>query len=328
MHALVVIAGFMPTLELRVEKIDAITPRIRRLVLATVDGSAVPSYEPGAHLELHVPDEDGAVRLHRAYSLVTPADGGSRCEIAVQREDGGDGGSRWVHGLLEGARVKASTPRNLFPLVPSAQDHLLLAAGIGITPILCMARALRNAQARFTLHYAARSPQEAAYCEEVASMPGARCWFDGGDPQQGLPLGEAIGAADAHRHLYVCGPKGFIAAALAAALALGWDESTLHCELFAGSLEAAGDRAFSVDLAVSGRTLDVPAGTTVLEAMEAAGLDSMFDCRRGDCGVCVVKVLGGEPDHRDMCLSPRDRQSGSFCACVSRARSDRLVLEI
>lgn len=318
----------MSTLELRVERIDQLAPRIRRLQLVAADGGALPGYDPGAHIELHVPGATDGIVLHRAYSLVAPA-AGDRCyEIAVQFEEQGSGGSRWVHALGPGDRLLASTPRNHFPLAQDAASHVLLAAGIGITPILCMARALAQQGAVSALHYAARSPAQAAYCAEVEALPNARCWFDGGDPARGMPLAEVIGAPVEGRHLYVCGPKGFIGAVLDAARAAGWDEACLHCELFAGTLDAAGDRPFSVELRRSGITLEVPVGRTVMDAMEAAGLDTMFDCRRGECGICVAQVLEGDVDHRDICLSARERDAGGFCTCVSRARSARLVLEL
>lgn len=194
----------MTALSLRVDRIDALTPQIRRLVLRTTDGSALPAYAPGAHVELHVP---GPRPLRRAYSLVTPCDGGDRLEIAVQLEAEGSGGSRWVHGLAEGEVIGASAPKNLFPLIDAAESHLLLAGGIGITPILCMARALAAAGQRYALHYAARERDRAAYCAEVEALEHARCWFDGGAPARGMPLAEVIGAPAAGRHLYVCGPK-------------------------------------------------------------------------------------------------------------------------
>lgn len=315
----------MTALSLRVDRIDALTPQIRRLVLRTTDGSALPAYAPGAHVELHVP---GPRPLRRAYSLVTPCDGGDRIEIAVQLEAEGSGGSRWVHGLAEGEVIDASAPKNLFPLIDAAESHLLLAGGIGITPILCMARALAAAGQRYALHYAARERDRAAYCAEVEALEHARCWFDGGDPARGMPLAEVIGAPAAGRHLYVCGPKGFIAAVLDTGRRLGWADANLHCELFTGALDEAGDRPFTVELATSGITLDVPVGKTVMDVMEDAGLDPMFDCRRGECGLCTARVLDGEADHRDICLSARERAEGGFCTCVSRARSARLVLEL
>ncbi|ANQ84289.1 vanillate O-demethylase oxidoreductase [Azoarcus olearius] len=315
----------MTALSMRVAQIDALTPLIRRLILRTADGSAIPAYTAGAHVELHVPGERP---LRRAYSLVTPADGGDRVEIAVQLEAQGSGGSRWVHSLSEGETITVSPPKNLFPLEEAAEEYLLLAGGIGITPILCMARTLAAAGKRYALHYAARDPERAAYCAEVEALEHARCWFDGGDPARGMPLAEVIGAPAAGRHLYVCGPKGFIAAVLDTGRKLGWADANLHCELFTGALDEAGDRPFTVELTTSGITLEVPVGKTVMDVMEEAGLDPMFDCRRGECGICTAKVVAGEADHRDICLSARERSEGGFCTCVSRARSERLVLEL
>ncbi|QQX88993.1 oxidoreductase [Cupriavidus necator] len=316
------------TIALRVERIDPITPRVRRMLLVSDSGAPLPMYEPGAHIELHVPASGRAPAMRRAYSLVRPADGGRHYEIAVQLEEQGSGGSRWVHQLREGQRLTASGPRNEFPLRGAAQRPLLLAGGIGITPILSMALHLQQQGQAFDMHFVAREASQAAYAAEVHALPNARCWFDGGDPSQGIALTEVIGAPTPGRHLHVCGPKGFIAAVLETANQLGWAAEALHCELFTGALASAEDRPFTVELSASGMKVDVAVGQTVLEAMEAAGLDPLFDCRRGDCGICVAKVLGGEADHRDICLSARERESGSFCICVSRARSDQLVLDL
>lgn len=317
----------MSNLAMQVEQTEALTPRIRRLVLSSVDGAPVPAYTAGAHIELHVPADGARRAMRRAYSLVTPADGGSRYEIAVQLEPEGTGGSRWVHTLQCGDRLTVSTPKNHFPLADRAEQHLLLAGGIGVTPILCMARTLQQAGHCFELHYAARERALAAYRDAIDGL-GGRCWFDGGDPRRGMPLDATIAAPAARRHLYVCGPKSFIAAVLESARRLGWAEDQLHCELFSGALDVQGDQPFTVELSQSGVTLEVPVGKTVMDVMEDKGLETLFDCRRGECGVCVAKVLTGEADHRDICLSPRERESGSFCTCVSRARSARLVLDL
>lgn len=317
----------MPTLEMVVAQTQPLTTRIRRLRLARADGAPVPAYTAGAHIELHVPTPPPQAPLHRAYSLVAPADGGHHYEIAVQLEPEGSGGSRWVHQLQAGQRVTVTPPRNQFELDPQATSCLLLAGGIGITPLLCMARELQQQQRSFEFHYAARDREGAAYCDEVEAL-GGRCWFDGGDPSQGMPLGPLTARPAPGQHLYVCGPKPFIAAALEHARTQGWPEAQLHNELFSGALPAAGEQAFTVELRLSGRTLDVLAGQSVMDAMEAAGLDPLFDCRRGECGVCVTQVLQGEPEHRDICLSERERAAGRFCTCVSRARSGLLVLEL
>jgi vanillate O-demethylase ferredoxin subunit len=318
----------MTSLELRVARIDQLTPRIRRLILATVDGLPVPHHDAGAHIELCVPASADTPVLHRAYSLAAPADGGDCYEIAVQLEESGTGGSRWAHGLEVGAVVTASAPVNAFPLSDTASAHLLLAGGIGITPILCMARSLHRAGTPFELHYAARSSDTAAYCAEVEALPGSRCWFDGGDPLRGMPLPGVIGPPVEGRHLYVCGPKGFIGAVLDTARKQGWDEAALHCELFSGALDGKGDKPFTVALSRSGLSFEVAVGKTVMDVMEEAGLEPMFDCRRGECGICVTQVIEGEADHRDLCLSARERDAGGFCTCVSRARTEHLVLDL
>uniref|UniRef100_UPI003F497B3F flavin reductase family protein n=1 Tax=Cupriavidus yeoncheonensis TaxID=1462994 RepID=UPI003F497B3F len=191
-----------------------------------------------------------------------------------------------------------------------------------------MALSLKNKGAEFDLHYVARDATQAAYAAEMQYLPNATCWFDDGDPARGIPLDVVIGKPIPGRHLHVCGPKGFIAAVLDTARKHGWDEMSLHCELFTGSLTAEGDRPFAVELSESGVVLEVSVGQSVMEAMEAAGLDPIFDCRRGDCGICVAKVLSGTADHRDVCLSTRERDAGSFCICVSRAKSERLVLDL
>ena len=316
------------TIALKVERVDAITPRINRLVLSGAGVSRL-SYEAGAHIELHVPLANAAgAKLHRAYSLVRPSCGEGTLEIAVQLEEQSSGGSKWVHQLKAGDGLTATAPGNHFPLHGAETRPLLIAAGIGITPILCMALSLKDRGLPFDMHYVARDAEQAAYAQEVDALPGARCWFDGGDPARRVALSEVIGAPVAGRHLHVCGPKGFIEATLATARELGWPEEQLQCELFVGSLQGASDKSFTVELKTSGITLDVPANKTVMDVMEEAGLDPMFDCRRGDCGICVAKVLQGEADHRDICLSAKDHQSGSFCICVSRARSEHLVLDL
>jgi vanillate O-demethylase ferredoxin subunit len=316
----------MTTLRMRVARIDALTPAIRRLLLVPADGAPLPAFSAGAHIGLHVPIDGRTQR--RAYSLVNAPDHTNHYEIAVQLEAASSGGSRWVHALESGAELEISLPRNDFPLDPSTQDALLIAGGIGITPILAMARALDAAGTAYTLHYAAREAASMAYRDDVLAMPAATCWLDGGDPRNGIPLATTIGAPNAGRHLYVCGPRPLIDAVLAQANALGWPAAQVHSELFTADQDNTGDTAFEVVLKTSNLTLNVPAGTTVLDAMIDAGLDPLFDCRRGDCGVCTAQVLDGTPDHRDICLSVQDRERGDFCPCVSRAKSSRLVLDL
>jgi ferredoxin-NADP reductase len=316
----------MTTLRMRVAQIDALTPTIRRLLLVPADGSAPPSFDAGAHIGLHVPIGERTQR--RAYSLVNTTDHTTHYEIAVQLEPSSSGGSSWVHRLDAGAEFEVDVPRNDFPLEATAQSYLLIAGGIGITPILSMARALDAAGRSYALHYAAREASAMAYRDEVAALSGATCWLDGGDPRQGIPLAPTIGAPQPARHLYVCGPAGLIQAVQTQAKALGWPDAQVHSELFSVAQDAGTAKSFAVELKTSNVTLTVPADKTILDVMIEAGLDPLFDCRRGDCGVCTTQVIDGEAEHRDICLSASDRERGDFCPCVSRAKSSRLVLDL
>jgi ferredoxin-NADP reductase len=314
----------MPSLSLKVWQIDRLTPRITRLLLVSADARPLPAFTAGAHLELHVP---GDKTCKRAYSLVN-LPGTEYYEIAVQREDDGSGGSRWVHSLALGDCIDAEAPRNHFPLSDDADHYLLIAAGIGITAILGMARALAARDQPFSLHYAGRDAGHMAYLEESLAFANAHSWISGGQLEKRLAVADILAAPAPGVHLYICGPTAMITSVLNSARELGWKDDQLHYELFAGALEQSGDQGFEVQLRDSGVTLQVGAGQSVLDAMIDAGLDPMFDCRRGDCGVCVAQVIEGTADHRDICLSERDRASGSFCTCVSRASSSLLVLDL
>jgi ferredoxin-NADP reductase len=317
----------MSSLRMRVARIDTLTPAIRRLHLVASDSAALPAFGAGAHIGIHIPL--GTRTQRRAYSLVNATGPAGHYEIAVLLEPAGTGGSRWMHEREVGDEFDVDPPRNDFPLAEGARRHVLIAGGIGITPILAMARTLSLAEQPFTLHYAARDTASMAYGEEVGALPAATCWFDGGDPSRGLPLAQAIGTPEAGTHLYMCGPAGLVTAALGIARGLGWPEDALHCELFsAATPESPAETAFEVRLAASNRVLTIPGGTTVLDALIEAGLDPLYDCRRGDCGVCATQVLDGEPEHRDICLTAAERAQGAFCPCVSRAKSACLVLDL
>ncbi|MDN3219628.1 PDR/VanB family oxidoreductase [Pseudomonas nunensis] len=316
----------MSSLSLRIERIDPLTSHIRRLILVAEAGQPLPGFTPGAHIEVQIP---GDKPMWRAYSLVNLPDD-NHYEIAVQLEDQSSGGSRWIHGVQVGQLVTVRPPKNHFPLVEQASDYLLIAGGIGITPMLGMARSLATQSRPFTLHYAGRDADRMAYLEEVRALGSAQCWISGGDSSRRLPLSTLLGPPTSGRQLYVCGPKTLIANVLLIARELGWDDNQVHSELFIGALNTSIDTeaGFEVELRTSGVTLQVPAGKSVLDAMIEANLDPMFDCRRGDCGVCVAQVLEGEAEHRDICLSERERADGSFCICVSRASGARLVLDL
>lgn len=318
------------TLAVRVARKVPLAERICAVELVAADGGALPAFDAGAHVDVHLPG--GWVR---PYSLCNSPGDTERYRLGVLHDSASRGGSRALHEQVqEGQTLRISPPRNHFPLVADAPASLLVAGGIGITPLLAMAEQLGASGAAFTLHYAARSRRHAAFLDELARAPHAgrvRLHFD---DEAGRPLDVAgvLADAPAGSHLYVCGPHGLIEATLAAARALGWDGSRLHHECFAPPAVAAGargDTAFEVQLASSGRVVVVPPGQSIVQALAGAGVDVMTSCEQGVCGTCLTTVLAGEPDHRDAYLTPEERAANDrMLPCCSRARSPRLVLDL
>ena len=313
--------------EMTIIAVRDVAEGIREFALAPTDGRPLDGFTAGAHVECEVTLPDGRAAT-RAYSLTNAPREDDAYRIAVNRAPEGRGGSAFMHGLAAGTMIRVGTPRNDFPLEMHAEDSLLIAGGIGITPILAMARALGHAHRPFAIHYVGRARELMAYGDEVAAIPGAALVCDGGDPAKGLAIAELVAAPRPGRHLYVCGPRPLIEAVLAAARVAGWQESHLHFELFGADPPAAGDAPFTVEFRRSGKTAEVPVGRTIMDVMEELGIEPLFDCRRGECGICVTDVVEGVPDHRDMNLSQREKEAGKLiCTCVSRARTARLVLD-
>lgn len=316
------------SLLLQLTRVEPLTPGVSAFTLASPDGLSLPAWEAGAHIQVEVELAPGTT-AHRAYSLVGGTEDGTAYEIAVQREEGGAGGSRAMHRLKPGDLVRAKPPTNHFALATQASEYLLLAGGIGITPILSMVRMLARQGQAYQLHYAARAPEVMPYREQVQALPASSLYFDGGDPSRGLPLQTLLAVPAPGRHLYVCGPKGLIDAAVRTAKQRSWPDANVHYELFAGALSQVGDAAFEVECTQAGRVFLVPSDKSILDVLVEHGLDPLFDCRTGSCGVCVTPVLQGTPDHRDGALTTSEKNAGDkICICVSRARSPRLVLDL
>ena len=239
---------------------------------------------------------------------------------------------RDVVDLMEqaGDRLDATGPKNHFPLDDGQGPVLLLAGGIGVTPLIAMASALTARGRDFRMVYASRSPAAAAFADRLVAAHGARIQLHHDDQAGGpVPVAELIAKADPAAHVYVCGPKPMIDATRAAMEAAGRADAQFHAELFENTSHEAGDRPFEVEIASTGQVITVPADQTIIEALEAAGVDLVYDCQRGDCGICQTDVLEGTPDHRDVVLSKEERDSGKVMQiCVSRALSDRLKLDL
>lgn len=287
----------------------------------------LPAFEASAHVDVRLPNG-----LTRQYSLCNNPNETECYIIAVQREVSGRGGSACMcDSVAEGSLLTISAPRNNFPLVVSARRSLLFAGGIGVTPILTMAEVLWDRQAEFVLHYGARNRARMVFAQRLAAAPYAgrvALHFDD-EPETRLDLAAAIGAAQANTHIYVCGPKGFIDAVLGTARQAGWPEAQLHFELFTAEVEQrTDDGSFCVELARSGRRVMVESGQTVAQALEAAGVPVEVSCEQGICGTCVTRVISGEPDHRDLFLTPEDHaRNDQFTPCCSRSKTPVLVID-
>lgn len=282
----------------------------------------LPAWTAGAHVDLLLPD--GKIRQ---YSLCGDrADRGSYT-IAVKQESSGRGGSLWIHeNLREGALANLSAPRNNFPLADTASHHLLVAGGIGVTPILAMARELDAKAAAFCVHYCARSSATAPLLAELQAVCGERlsCWFSAEDRRLDFA---ALGAPRDGGHLYACGPLSLIDSLTAHALANGWPPEQIHAERFqALHDESFVPEAFEVELASTGEKLHVPASATLLSVLQVHGVQLRTSCETGICGSCICGYATGEAIHRDAVLQLAER-ARRIVPCVSRAKGTlRLLL--
>jgi vanillate O-demethylase ferredoxin subunit len=297
--------------------------------LAAADGSALPPFDAGAHIDVHL--DSGLIRQ---YSLCPGSGQNGRYLVGVLRGPASRGGSAAMHALQIGQQLRISAPRNHFPLVGNAQRHLLFAGGIGITPVLAMAEHLAASGQDFVLHYCARSPGRMAFAERLRTGPvGTRAsfHFDDGASGQKLDLDVALGAPQDGDHVYVCGPGGFMDWVLSGARSRGWPEAQLHKEYFSASVQPAGakDDAFEVQIGRGGAIHAVPAGCSIVEVLAKNGIEIAVSCEQGVCGTCLTRVLDGTPDHRDVFLTDQERAANDcFTPCCSRANSARLVLDL
>lgn len=303
--------------------------------LVRADGSALPPFDAGAHIDVHV-----APGLVRQYSLCNPPHERHRYVIAVLRDPASRGGSQAMHDAIHtGAQLQVSAPKNHFPLA-AAPRSLLLAGGIGVTPILAMAEALSAQGAPFSMHYCARSPERMAFRARIAAAPWAphvQLHFDSGDAGQQFDLAALLARTERDTHIYFCGPAGFIAQVKATAAQAQWPTSQLHLEYFAG-VPASGDSAadgnaaeqpFDVRLHSSGATYTIPPGVTVLQVLTEAGVFVPASCEQGVCGTCLTRVLEGVPEHRDLYLTEEEQAANDqFTPCCSRAKTPTLVLDL
>jgi vanillate O-demethylase ferredoxin subunit len=321
----------MNVAELRVRVVCKTTEAvdISTFELVNVDDRPLPAFSAGSHIDVHLPNG-----LTRQYSLCNDPSEGHRYLIGVLRDAASRGGSQTMHEQVKAGDVlHISAPRNHFPLAHEATHSVLVAGGIGVTPILCMAERLAGAGASFEMHYCTRSPERTAFRERIATSafaPKVHFHFDDGEDSQKLRLDRLLTPMRPGVHLYVCGPKGFMDWLLETARAAGWPAQRLHYEFFSAEVvKSEDDASFEVKLASSGKVVLVPKDKTVVQALAAAGVEIATSCEQGVCGTCLTRVLEGEPDHKDMYLTPEEQAvNDQFTPCCSRSNSPLLVLDL
>lgn len=318
----------MPDLLLKVARLEAEAKEVLRLELVDANGGELPPFEPGAHLAVHLPGG-----LVRHYSLCGDPRDRQRYVLGIGRAAASRGGSAWVHGsLCQGADLRCSTPANNFRLVDAGR-YLFVAGGIGITPLLAMARWCEAQGKDWRMVYAARSRQRLAFYEELRAF-GDRVQFHC-DDEAGAPLqvGPLLAGVQPGTEVYCCGPAPLMTAVQEQGAAV-LPADALHFEWFnappaAEAAAAGGADGFWIDLQRSGTSYHVPADRSILEVLEENGHEIPFSCREGLCGTCETGVCGGEPDHLDYVYPPSQRAGlKTMLVCVSRARSERLALDL
>ena len=293
--------------------------------LAPLSG-VLPTFQPGAHIDVHLPNG-----LVRQYSITNGPGETSYYRLGVKLEPDSTGGSVCLHeAVREGDVLAVSEPRNNFPLRRDSMRTILLAGGIGITPLLAMAQALDRMSLPFELHCFAQSAAHTAFSDVLDRLGSSVVRHLGLPPDETVAeIRRLVAAHDEFTHLYVCGPGPMLEAARREAAAAGWPDDHVHFEYFKNANEIHDSSTFEVALARSALTVTVGSGRTILEVLRENGVPLPSSCEQGACGTCVATVIEGEPDHQDVYLNDSDHEAGDrIMTCVSRALSDRLVLDL
>lgn len=313
-----ILQGNLPA---RVVGVERISPTLKRFRFAPDNGREFPTAAPGAHILITLKDRDRVWK--NAYSLVTPPDHRDQYAIIVRRAQESRGGSHFLHDIIQGGeQVELSAPASLFPIASLARKHILIGGGIGLTPFLSYLPVLKSRSAAFELHQFCSADEVDAFRCLVGDDSQVRVHGSNARPS----LEDILSSQPLGTHVYTCGPEGLMNAVTRTARQLGWPENSIHQESFGA---AAGGEPFIVRLSQSQKTIQVGETQSLLEALESAGVDAPCLCRGGACGVCLVPVIDGEPDHRDHVLSDAEKAEGRLIAtCVSRAKSVSLVLDL
>ncbi len=317
------------TLSLMVKQIRCEAKGINSYELVDPEGAELPEFTAGAHIDIHI--RPGVIRQ---YSLCNSPRERHRYVIAVLKSGTGLGGSKALHESVHVQDVvKVSVPRNHFPLDGNAKKAILLAGGIGITPLKSMLHHIEDLGMEYELHYCARDATCAAFSEMLSIREKVEHHFDNGEPSQGLDLTELLQNPDEGTHVYFCGPTGFMEACVQATK--NWPTGSVHFEYFKAPVPSkqsstesnTRNSGYNVKIASTGQMVAVDADQTLVEALVGVGIEIETSCVSGLCGTCKVRYLEGEVDHQDYILNS-DEQCEYLTACVSKAKSELLVLDL
>ncbi|MFK7855086.1 MAG: Rieske 2Fe-2S domain-containing protein [Granulosicoccus sp.] len=319
------VSGRSAALRVSISRIDELAGSIRVFRLESID-STLPAAQPGSHIDIHLPNG-----LIRQYSLINGPGQTDHYSIAVKKLPDSKGGSNTLHtSVKEGDVLACSIPRNNFSLRRDAELTVLIAGGIGITPLLSMARALHHSSLPFELHYFTATDNDAIFKQELESMSGATRFYTAQSATQTkLVLENILANVVDNKHLYICGPAPMIKSAQTIATANHWPDKNIHFEYFKNTRNVDTSASFKVELAKSGLTLDVPAGKSLLSVLRDNHISVASSCEQGACGTCKLAVIKGDIDHQDVYLSDAEKREGRhMMSCVSRAKSDTLILDL
>jgi len=292
-------------------------------VFSPLDGGVLPGAEAGAHISILLPSG-----IERQYSLIHAGEKMATYTIGVKLDAQSRGGSSYIHENFKvGMIMEITPPINHFELKKDAAHTVLIAGGIGITPIYCMMEQLEDLNTTWELHYSCRSREDALFLSLFKHNKNVHLYFD--DERKGdfLPLQEIVNSAPAEAHFYCCGPAPMLNAF--EKTVVNYPKPQVHVEYFSSKEDAALTGGYVVELAVSGIKVDVQPGISILHTLLEHGVEVPFSCEQGACGMCEVDVVEGEPDHRDSVLTEKERTSNeSMMICCSGCKGDRLVLDL
>ncbi|MCA3555393.1 PDR/VanB family oxidoreductase [Aestuariivirga sp.] len=315
-------------MKVRVTEIRQVADKVKRFRFERAGGGPMPVFSGGAHVIVSM--RDGKALRRNPYSLMSSPEDTKGYEISVLRVENSRGGSAFLHEKLkEGDELVLSQPVNLFPFDQRGKKHIMMAGGIGITPFIAMMEQMERGGKAFELYYAVRTRSHGAYWKELQQRYGAhrvKIYCDA--EKLFIPVGKILANQPLGTHLYVCGPAGMINGVLGKASELGWPRQNLHAEEF---LAPPPGKAFQVRLAKSNRAIDVAPHQSILEALEANGVDAPYLCRGGACGQCETGVVScdGGLEHNDHFLEPDEKASGKkIMICVSRITGNAVTLDL